>query len=207
MTPLRDIIAAMSHTAKSELVALGFRKRTGEVFTLDLGDDALGWLGLHRSTYNNRGPLDVIPVIGIRDQAVEHLVADLLDERRHAYNPPTVLTPIGYLMPEQTYLAWRVPSLAEVPGRVRAMVEAIQTYGITFMQANASREALMAIMRSRPESERYFYRLPVALWLSGQPHEAAVELARAKAQMDQRTDAAAERYRRFAEAAARRLSG
>lgn len=205
MKHLREIIAAMSQEVKAELIELGFRKRTGDVFTRDIGGEMLGRIGFIRATYNNRGPLDVTPVIGIRDQEVERRIAELLDERFHHYSSATVSTPVGYLMPEQTYRLWRIASLAEVPRQVRDMVTAIENCGIPFMQANASHEALVAIMKRAPAYEPYFYRLPVALWLIGRPRETAAEVARIAARIGDRTDAAAQRYKQFADALTRRL--
>lgn len=206
MTPLREIIAAMSHEAKVELVAMGFRKRTGDVFTQDLGGEMLGRIGLIRATYNNRGPLDVTPAIGIRDQMVERRIAELLGEHFHPYNIATVSTAVGYLMPEQTYRMWRIASLADVSAQVQAMVEAIEDYGIPFMRANASRQELIRIMQRAPLYEPYFYHLPAALYLEGRSSEAAVELARVASWIGDRTDLAAERFRRFADALGKHLS-
>src|SRR5262249_52463542 len=148
----RDIIAAMSAAAKDNLVDAGFRKRTGDIFTRDLGDHALGWVGLNRATYNNRGPLDVNPVIGVRDQEVERLLAELLGERFHPYLPPTVSTPLGYLMPIQWIVTWTFETLDSVPSQAKDMTEAILTYGLPFMRDTSSRDTLIAMMRRQPEN-------------------------------------------------------
>jgi hypothetical protein len=198
MPALRDVVAAMSAAAKENLVSTGFRKRDGDLFTYKLSDHALGWVGLNRSTYNNRGPLDVNPVIGVRDQEVERLLAECLGERFHPYLPPTVSRPLGYLMPAQWIVTWTFETLESVPEQARDMTEAIVTYGVPFMRDISSRDALIATMRRQPANAMFFDRLPVALWLEGATEEASAMVAQMMAKVWNRSDVWSERYRRFA---------
>ena len=63
-------------TALALLVKSGLKKRAGHVFTLEIAAGVLGWLGLNRAT-KHRGPGEVesSPVVGVRFQEVERLVA------------------------------------------------------------------------------------------------------------------------------------
>jgi hypothetical protein len=66
---------------KALLTQLGFRKRAGEIFTIDIAEDVLGWLGFNTATEHYRaGEFEVNPVVGIRHQRVERLVNDLRGE-------------------------------------------------------------------------------------------------------------------------------
>jgi hypothetical protein len=99
---------------REPLEQAGFRKRPGGIFTVVLADGVLGWLGLnHASRYREPGQVAIGPVIGVRHQAVERLVAVLRRERFHEYQPPTVSTRIGYIMPAHSDITW------EFGGRVR----------------------------------------------------------------------------------------
>jgi hypothetical protein len=40
----------------------GFVKRTGQIFSLDLGEGYSGWLGLNRARYPNG--IKIIPIVG-----------------------------------------------------------------------------------------------------------------------------------------------
>ena len=67
------------------------------------------------SRHQAAGSVEVNPVIGIRHQAVERLVAELRHEKFHSYLPPTVSSPIGYVMPDE-YFAMIAGIQENVPG-------------------------------------------------------------------------------------------
>lgn len=94
---------------RGPLAELGFRKRAGGIFTVDLEPDVLGWLGLNRaSEHQPSGSFEVNPVIGLRLQRVEREVARLTSQPFHQYIPPSASSPLGYLMPEARYRAWQL---------------------------------------------------------------------------------------------------
>jgi hypothetical protein len=206
MTPLRDIIAAMSAATKERLVRAGFRKRADDNFTLDLDHRTQGSVALNRATYHNRGPLDVNPVIGIRDQEVERLLAELLGERFHPYWPSTVSRPLGYLTPAQWIVTWTFETLESVPMQAEDMTQAILTYGIPYMKESSSRDAFIETMRAQPANEMFRYRLPLILWLEGSTEEASAMVDRRMAEVWNRADATAPHYRRFADRFRRLIS-
>jgi hypothetical protein len=138
-------------------------------------------------------------VVGVRDQELERLLAELRGERFRPYLPPTVSTPLGYLMPEQWYKTWTFETLESVPEQAKDMTEAIVAYGVPFMQQTSARDTLIATMRRRPANEMFFYRLPVALWLEGASEESCEVVANALARIGNRYDDEAQRYRRFAD--------
>lgn len=87
----------VAKTCAPLLAELGFKKRAGDVFTVDLDEDVLGWLGLNRATeHRPAGEVEINPVVGVRHQVVERIVAECRGEKFHAYQPPTVSTPLGY---------------------------------------------------------------------------------------------------------------
>ena len=72
------------------LAELNFRKRAGQIFTAEITDDVLGWLGLNRATRHcPAGEVEINPVVGVRHQGVERIVAECRGEKFHAYQPPT----------------------------------------------------------------------------------------------------------------------
>jgi len=104
------------------------------VFTIDLAPHVLGWLGLNRATRHRApGEIEINPVIGVRFQEVERLVAELRGEKFHAYAPPTVSTPIGYVMPEPRYTMWLFSRERVDEDVANDMTNAIATHGIAFM--------------------------------------------------------------------------
>ncbi len=63
MVPMRTLITAFSSAAKAALVQQGWQKRSGNVYTLDLNDGFLAWLGLNRASKHR--PLTINPVVGV----------------------------------------------------------------------------------------------------------------------------------------------
>ena len=188
------------------LAKIGFRKRAGDVFTLDLAPGVLGWLGLNQAT-QRRGPgeVEINPVVGVRFQDVERLVAECRGEKYHAYQPPTISSPLGYLMPEKRYMAW-----VFAPGRSEAvagdMANAIATHGVAFMRSVVDLVELRRRLEDRFGFEHQLaYRRPAAALVAGDARQARALLDEALESIGARTDLAAADFRRFAASLRRRL--
>lgn len=201
MTKTMNLDAALSLVAR-----IGFKKRAGDVFTLDLGPGVLGWLGLNRAA-KHRGPgeVEINPVVGVRFQEVERLVAECRGEKFHAYQPPTISSPLGYLMPEKRYMAW-----VFAPGRSEEvatdMANAIATHGVPFMRSVVDLAELRRRLQDRSGFEHQrAYRCPIAAFLAGDVEQARALLDEALAAIGARTDLAAADFRRFAESLRGRL--
>jgi hypothetical protein len=94
-------------TLREPLELIGFRKRGPGIFTITLADGVLGWLGLnYANRHRPEGHVAIHPVIGVRHQAVERLIARLCREEFHEYLPPTISVPIGYVMPASRDMIW-----------------------------------------------------------------------------------------------------
>jgi hypothetical protein len=183
---------------REPLERLGFRKRAGQIYTVDLGNEVLGWVGLNKaSRHRQAGQVEVNPVVGVRHQPVERVVADLLGQKFHDYQPPTVSSPIGYLMPERKYAAWVIGE-GSSPGAPEDLASAVAEIALPWMQSLRAlpqlRQALEEQMGHQPE-----YRLPVVLALVGEHAEAGEAVKRTLAQLGTRADAAADLFRKFAE--------
>lgn len=192
--------------ARAHLARMGFKKRTGDVFTLDLAPGVLGWLGLNRAT-QHRGPgeVEVSPVVGVRFQEVERLVAECRGEALHAYQPPTISSPLGYLMPNKKYMAWLFTpgGSEEVSAR---MADAVAAHGVPFMRSVVDIGDLRRRLHDRYGFEHQLvYRRPVAALLAADLGQARALLDDTVAAMGARTDLAAADFRRFAEALRDRL--
>jgi hypothetical protein len=188
------------------LANLGFKKRAGNVFTIELAPGVIGWLGLNRATRHRApGEVEINPVIGVRFQEVERLVAECRGEKFHTYQPPTISIPLGYLMPQNKYKAWVfAPEGAE---HVAAeMVTAIAGYGVPFMRSVTDLAELCRRFEDRPGFEHQLvYRRPVAALLAGDLMRARTLLNEATATIGTRTDAAALEFKKFAECLRSRL--
>ena len=153
------------------------------------------------------GLLEINPVVGVRHQAVERLVAELKGEKFHAYIPPTISLHVGYLMPEKRYHPWLF-SESNVAETADALVSAVETYGVAFMKQHSVLDALAGLMASGEVGirEQLSYRLPIAYHLLGDDDRARGTLTSALEDLGERRDVAAERFHAFAAALETRFS-
>lgn len=201
-------ITEVSRAAASQLAGLGFRKRSGDVFTRNVTDDLLGWIGLNRAVARGDGILEINPVIGARHQPLERLVAELAGRPFHPYIPPTASMHVGYLMPEHRYVPWLF-ARDGVEAGVRRMVQAILDAGLPFIEQNASLDRLVATLESGGGGvpEQTAYRLPVGYLLLGDVQRAQRSAEQSLTALGERSDPAAEAFRSFASHLRRRLHG
>jgi hypothetical protein len=138
------------------------------------------------------------PIVGVRHQAVERLVARLCNEKFREYQSPTVATPIGYVMPERRDIVWEFGGEHGMAASSE-FVTAVISYGVPFMRSLRDPEAIeSAINRSFSESAEY--HLPAILEVMGRHSEAKVAMDCAVDKLGGRDDAAAQRLRGFAAA-------
>ena len=189
------------------LAQMGFKKRSGWLFTTELEPDVLGWLGLNRATeHRAKGEVEVNPVVGVRFQRVERLVAELRGEKFHGYIPPTINRPIGYLLPEAKYRGWIFG-----PGRAndtaKDMVSIVEKYGLPFMRSIRGLSELLQMLEARYGFDHLImYRRPVTCFLAGDTAQARTLVEESLAAIGVREDLAAAEFRKFAAAFLNRLS-
>lgn len=198
-------MAAARDGLQVRLEAVGFKKRAGQVFTMEVGDGVLGWLGLNRANrHRPPGEVEINPVVGVRHQAVEQVVAELRGEKFHPYQPPTVSTPLGYLMPGERYRAWVLTTGAE--HEAADLVDAVEKYAVPFMTATSDLATLCQRLDERMGFDHQLvYRRPAARLLAGDSPRARELLEAAAADLGDRDDAAAAEFRRFADAFRHRI--
>jgi Tat protein secretion system quality control protein TatD with DNase activity len=182
---------------RSPLGEIGFRKRAGGVFTIPLTDTVIGRVGLGWATKGMAaGQALVYPTIGVRHQPLERIVAGLLGEEFHPYDPPTLAAPIGNVMPERRFEQWLIGG-EDSGAQAESMVRAIVEHGLPYMRSHSDPEALRAAMEAdlRHPLE---YRLPVLLALLGEHAAAREAVDRHLAELGDAQNPYAEEYRAFA---------
>lgn len=186
-------------TLREPLEQMGLRKRASEIFTLPLADGVLGWLGLNHATHHRPpGEVAIHPVVGVRHQAVERLIARLRSESFHEYLPPTISTPIVHVMSESRYMAWEFGGQHGTTAAAD-LISALADYGVPFMRAHVRLPAIVEAIGQgfcqNPE-----YRLPASLEVMGRHNEAKAVMARFVDELGGRQDLAAQQLRNFASA-------
>lgn len=187
---------------------LGFVKRAGLIFTLPLhGDVVLGWVGLNKATRGGRGEVVLNPVVGVRHQGVEKVVAELRGEKYHGYVPPTVSSPLRYLMPVDERREWVLKKDGGDEAVADHLAGAVERFGCQFIRSCASSAGLVAAVRAgHGHVHQNCYRLPVALLLAGNVVEAAQVIEQELGALGVRSDPAAEQLREFASRLRQRIT-
>lgn len=185
-------------TLEVGLGGLGFRKRSGQIFTLDLGEGVLGWLGLNRTARRPSGEVGLNPVVGVRYQGIERVVSRLRAEAFHSYQPPTVSSPLGYLMPEGRFASWIVGGAGS--GEAEAdLVGSVTRFAVPFMSDAKGLHRIGELLDGGVGiAHQLVYRQPVARTLLGDRAGADEIVDAALSDLGDRTDAAAVEYRDFA---------
>jgi hypothetical protein len=168
---MRDLIAAFSTAARDRMKEAGWRKRSGDIFTLDLGEGYFAWLGLNRATKHH--PLQVNPVVGLRYDPLERLLAEL--DGRKPHTTATLAKPIGYLTPENTFLQLHVAHTDDAGPAADQLRDLVDKYGLPFARRFAGQDELEAALREAtyvPNPERTRQLLPAFLFLRANYAEA-----------------------------------
>ena len=193
----KSAVAKAFAEAKVALTSIGFKKRSEEIYTQPITNDVIGWVGLNRKARKD-GVLEINPVVGVRHQAVEHLVADLNGDTFHPYIPPTLSSHLGYLRGDN-YTPIMIDSVANITHAILLLMAAIESDALAFMQRCVPiAELARALQTSRHTvPEQAAYRVPVALYLANDHVAARAVLASRLGAQAGRSDPAATKYSAF----------
>lgn len=195
-----DAVADAAKAAcQRALAGLGLRKRAGTTYTFEVNQEVLGFLGLNVAANRPTGPFAVNPVVGARHQALEKEVAALTGEKASTYAPPTVSSPLGYLLPEGRFAEWEFPDAASADGVADGLAAAFRDHGLPFAQAHGTLEAVVEALASGDYGfpQQNAVRLPVGLALLGRVEEGHEAVQRELAALGERQDLAAQWLRSF----------
>jgi len=189
---LSELVVAFSGAAKAALVARGWRKHSGDIYTLDFGDGTLAWLGLDRASKHL--PLRIHPVGGVRHEATMRL-CDLLGGGKR-YVAATLSEPLAYLGPRVPDLA--VGTTTDAHPAAAELVTLVEARALPFAERFRDPERQLDALRRRehlavPSSA--IIRRPAMLAVLGRRDEALAALDEELATLGERADQAAQHNR------------
>jgi hypothetical protein len=192
---------SFTQAVSETMAAIGFRKRADLIFTMELSADVVGWLGLPTASRHpyEPGSFGVGPVLGVRQQTVERIIAKLRVDKFHQYIPPTVSVQLGYLMPDRRYREW-VISPASMSSAATQIAEAVREYGVPFMQEGQDFDRLTILVERHGIDHLARYRRPVLELVAGRAGNAIQLIDDSVASLKGRHDLAAAQFERFAAA-------
>lgn len=163
------LLASTLAACNQGLLGLGFRKRRGEVYTVDVTESAQGQIGLNHVLHRRAQVVEINAVVAIRVEQVEELVAKATNSPVHPYDPPTLSIHLGYLMPEEKYLPWTFGREDNIQELADQHVAEVADYALPFIRSNSRLEKVFELLSNGRFADVYSrtYRMPVVAVLLG----------------------------------------
>jgi hypothetical protein len=156
----------------------GLRKRAGLVFTGKPSEGTLRWVGLSTVTRHAGLFISVTPVVGVRNQAVERLVAALRGVEFHSFAPATLAAPLANLTPGRTGTSLVFMSARGTAGPLAVFRSDFRRYGAEFCRRHSSLpELCTGLERADLGFPQARFRLPACYYLLGRREEAIAFVA------------------------------
>jgi hypothetical protein len=105
-------------------------KRRGLLLQTSGSGAASGWLGLNLATWSLPQVLHINPVVGVRHDSLE---AILVSTAGWPAPVASVSRPLGYLMPQNTFVQWDFSSTGDLAAVAEDLATAVVTYGQPFI--------------------------------------------------------------------------
>jgi hypothetical protein len=182
------------------LAKLRFQMRETGIFTIPIGNETEGWVGLNKRTEGRI--LEINPVVGVRNYRLEEFVARARAEALHPYLPPSVSIPLGYLTPQASFKTWDFGAGFGADEIVGDLVKNIQDYALPFMYSNSKLDNIYNTIKQPRfcNREKAAYYLPALDILLDRAFFAKEFVTAKLLEISNRADQAAERYKEFARA-------
>jgi hypothetical protein len=200
MSATKEFVKTMLKDIQDQLLGLGFKKCKWQIYTLSLAnEEVIGWLGLNTGTHRSDSALSINPMIGVRHQEIEALVAKLTGRLAHRCIPPTIVHNLTHDMPPREHPFWYCIPGEDNSQEIDVMVTAINTYGRQFIERDWSLDVLIKTVQKNPQLGNYReYIVPVGLGMLERVGDAEAFIGSELKRINGRTDEAADDYRKFA---------
>ncbi|MBM2623799.1 hypothetical protein JIG36_50755 [Actinoplanes sp. LDG1-06] len=174
-----------------------FKKRRGVYLRSTAASTGDGWLGLNLATWDMPEALHVSPVVGVR---YEHLERVLVETAGWSAPLAGVTRPLGYLMPQNSFVQWEFKSGTDLAATAQELAVAVSQYGQPFIDQWSDWQAFStSIEESGLLAEHVkYYVLPTIRALSGDMPGADRLIRQELDRTGNSTDLYAKSYREFA---------
>jgi hypothetical protein len=183
----------------SALRKYGFKARRRGLFLQPRTDEkATGWLGLNLATWGLPSKLQINPVVGVRHVPLEEALVELA-----GWKAPiaAVSRPLGYLMPQNTFVQWDFPVHSDIAAIAEDLANNVATFGQTFIDKWSNWGTFSSHIAESGfllDQERYFL-LPLVAAINGDRQRAEDLVRQEVNRVGNASDVYSEGYRKFAE--------
>ena len=131
---------------EEKLLEFGFEKKMLNTFVRQLDDNRIQNIGFTFANCGQKYSFYLNPVIGVAYKNVNRLAAQLnnaLPFKYPEYVYATISTPLGYLMPENTFKEWKFSNPEDVEKEANSMADAIIEYGLPYLNEFSDEDNLV----------------------------------------------------------------
>jgi hypothetical protein len=150
------------------LAPAGWRKRQSAIWTQRFDERFSGWFGLNHGWYpsGDSGSIGLVLTVGVRDEEVERILAQLEPSQTGPIRA-TAVENIDVLRPQDRRGTIYVDGPRFVEAAAETVADQIRTEGLPFARSLATLPALIDGLRRHGRHYSVEYRLPIALYLTG----------------------------------------
>lgn len=174
------------------LGGIGFERKRQQ-WRRPAGDDFEWWLGVGGAARASADAYLIRPVVGVRALAVEAELASLGHELSNA----TVSRPLGYLLPENSYVSYPL-TIENAPELTHEIAQAIEMHAFGWLESTSSLDGIRVAI-DEGHGFNHEYRLPILLAIGGSYTDARQIVETRLDELGDAEHGAAKNYRRFAE--------
>lgn len=144
------------------------RKKTYDVFIKEINDNLLYTIGFGVS-HGSVGVFYLNPNVAVlyKDENDIEMMLRGIKSDIPDYVGGRIGLPLGYLMPEKTYIEWRFSRNEDVTGEANKMADAIIKYGFPFLEELSNRDNVIYGLEIGKYSDLDGTMLPVFHYLNG----------------------------------------
>lgn len=158
-TASRELIDAGMRACRNQLEAVGVERHEDDSFTLELAPRLFGWAAFGRNVYCGDGSMSLRPVLGLLQQDVGRLVADLarVPYKRYAY--ATIQTGAFTLIPDAPEREIIFEPDTSVERAAERVCAPILDPGLTWMRQHPSLEAIYTLLTTNHRVDAWEARM------------------------------------------------
>ncbi|MEU4556691.1 hypothetical protein [Micromonospora violae] len=172
-------------------------KRRGILLQPSIDESVTGWLGLNLATWDLPAKMEINPVVGVRHVQLERALVELAGWPRPV---SSVSKPLGYLMPQNTFVQWEFSSGGDVESVAADLAEAVHAYGQPFIDKWSDWKTFSTEISDSTlllDNQKFFI-LPLVAVINNDRASAKSWLEQELGRIEDKSDVYANSYREFA---------
>jgi hypothetical protein len=157
---------------RDELVSRGFKYQRKWSFAKRDGLNFAILVGLVKSEFRKEDTPWIAPTVAVTNVEIEQYLSKITNDKFDGYEPVTIATNIGYVMPTSNYYKWYFDK--NIEKRIEEMCDTIEQYSSKFLESVRDSEGMLDAMLKRKLGWDFtnWYRVPIIYAMMGDKNAA-----------------------------------